>query len=65
MTDAQTKLVAAAIVFGLGAVASGIGFLAMATDRHIADVGPVPGVIAMAVGGFLGLYALIRMKNQQ
>lgn len=64
MTNAQTKLVAAAIVFGLGVVASGIGFLAWATNRNMGDVGPVPGVIAMAAGLFLGVHALKRMGNQ-
>jgi hypothetical protein len=44
MTNGQTKLIAAAIVFGLGAVALGVGILAVA-GPHGEDAGPIPGVI--------------------
>lgn len=65
MTNAQTRLIAAAIVFGLGAVALGIGILAMATNRFGGDGGPIPGVIAMVAGLWLGVHALKQMKMQE
>ncbi len=63
MTNAQTKLIAAAIVFGLGAVAAAVGILALARP-HLEDFGPVPGVIAMAAGLILGIGALKQMNIQ-
>ena len=64
MTNAQTGLIAAGIVFGLGAVAVAIGVLAMATNAHDGDGGPIPGVIAMAAGLWLGVHALKQMNKQ-
>jgi tellurite resistance protein TehA-like permease len=64
MTNDQTKLIAAAIVFGLGAVALAVGVLALARP-HLEDFGPVPGVIAMATGLWLGVHALKRMAIQE
>lgn len=64
MTNTQIKLIAAAIVFGLGAVALAVGILALARP-HLEDAGPVPGVIAMAAGLWLGVHALKRMTIQE
>jgi len=64
MTNDQTKLIAAAIVFGLGAVALAVGVLALSRP-HLEDFGPVPGVIAMAAGLWLGVHALKRMTIQE
>ncbi|MDP6047781.1 MAG: hypothetical protein QGH94_02110 [Phycisphaerae bacterium] len=65
MTNAQTKLITAGIVFGLGAVAAGVGILAMATDRFGGESGPVPGGIAMIAGFVLGVVALKQMNQQE
>ena len=64
MTNVQTKLIAAAIVFGLGAVALAIGILAVARP-HLEDGGPIPGVIAMVAGLILGIQALKQMNAQE
>jgi len=63
MTNAQTKLIAAAIVFGLGSIAAGVGFVAMAIDRYGGDGGPIPGGLAMVAGFVLGVVALRRMNR--
>jgi len=65
MTNAQAKLITAGIVFGLGAMAAGIGILAMATDRSGGDGGPIPGGIAMLAGFVLGIVALKQMNEQE
>ncbi|MDP6543622.1 MAG: hypothetical protein QGH60_06480 [Phycisphaerae bacterium] len=65
MTNAQTKLIAAAIVFGSGAVATAVGILAMATHPYQGEVGPVPGAIAMLAGLILGVHALKQMNTQE
>jgi|GEM_PF-3649281 len=64
MTNGQTKLIAAAIVFGLGAVALAVGILALARPHH-EDAGPVPGLIAMVAGLWLGVHALKQMGGQE
>ena len=64
MTNAQTKFIAAAIVFGSGAVAVAIGILAMATPNHL-EAGPIPGVIAMVAGLWLGVKALKQINTQE
>ena len=64
MTNAQVGLIAAAIVFGSGAVAVAIGILAMATPQYL-EAGPIPGVIAMAAGLWLGVHALRNMSMQK
>jgi len=65
MTNAQVGLIAAAIVFGLGALALAIGVLAMATNRTGGEGGPIPGLIAMVVGLWLGVHALRNMSMQK
>jgi len=65
MTNAQTKLIAAAIVFGSGAVALAVGFLATATNSSTGEAGPIPGLIAMVAGLWLGVKALNQMNTQR
>ncbi|MBL7221848.1 MAG: hypothetical protein ISS69_17195 [Phycisphaerae bacterium] len=65
MTNAQTKLIAATIVFGSGAVALAIGFLATATNSNTGEAGPIPGLIAMVAGLWLGVHALRNMSMQK
>ena len=65
MTNAQTKLIAAAIVAGLGAVAWAIGILAMATHASQGETGHAPGVIAMLAGLILGIWALAQMRGDK
>ena len=63
MTNTQTKLIAAGIIFGLGSIAAAVGFVAMAIDRYAGDGGPIPGGIAMTAGLVLGIVALNQMKR--
>ena len=64
MTDAQAKLIAAAIVLGSGVVALAIGILAMRGGR-MNDWEHVLGIIVMAVGLWCGYQALKQMKKPE
>ena len=60
MTDAQAKLMSAAIIVAGAAIALAVG---IQTIAGAAEATPIPGVVAAIAGLILGIIALTEMKK--